>query len=289
LALIDEQGRLFGKVNVIDAIAILAVVVLIPVAYGAMILFRVPAPTVTSVEPAQIPEHQPGIITIAGTDFRPYLRVSFNGVFSPGFLIQTPSRAEVKVPSLPAGIYDLVLYDEAQELVRKAGALTVVVPVAPVVPPASAGIPLQVLGRFADLSPEDAQLIAVGLKFGQLPLVAETLATRAVEPSMQRVRVAATTTIEVPIPGRMQVPAILRVYCTISGLDCMAAGGVVTQGAALSLPVSDALAKQRKTAGVAQWVFLVDEARLNDAPLTWGVALPPSQPRSRRPVAIDKR
>jgi hypothetical protein len=126
--LIDERGRLFGKINVIDAVAILFALVLIPIAYGAMLLFRVPTPTITSVEPAQMAEHQPGVIAVAGADFRPFLRASFSGTASPGFLVQSPSRAEIKVPDMPAGTYDLILYDESQELTRKPGALTVVVP-----------------------------------------------------------------------------------------------------------------------------------------------------------------
>jgi hypothetical protein len=263
LPVIDEQGRLFGKINVIDGIAILFALLLIPIAYGAMLLFRVPAPTVTAVEPAQMLEHQPGILTITGADFRPFLRASFGGVFSPGFLVQTPSKAEVKVPDLPAGTYDLILYDEGQELLRKPGALTVVAP------PAAAGIPLQVLGRFVDLTPEDARLIAAGVKFGQTPLVAETLAAQPAEPSMQRVRVAPTATIETPVAGKMQVTAILRVFCLVSAPDCIAAGKPVAQDAVLSLPVSDAFAKQRKTVGVPQLNFLVDEARSGDAPVTF--------------------
>src|ERR1051325_7533720 len=103
MPLIDDQGRVFGRVNVIDAIVVAFALVLIPLAYGAMLLFRVPTPSVTTVEPAQMLEHQPGTIVITGTDFRPFLRASFNSVTSPGFLVQTPSRAEVKVPDLPAG------------------------------------------------------------------------------------------------------------------------------------------------------------------------------------------
>ena len=44
MALIDEQGRLFGKVNLIDALVALVALLLIPLAYGAFLLFRAPVP-----------------------------------------------------------------------------------------------------------------------------------------------------------------------------------------------------------------------------------------------------
>ena len=40
MSVIDEQGRLFGRVNLIDAFVVLFVLGLIPMAYGTALLFQ---------------------------------------------------------------------------------------------------------------------------------------------------------------------------------------------------------------------------------------------------------
>ena len=49
MKVIDDRGRLFGRVNLFDAAIAAFVVVLIPLAYGTFLLFRAPAPRITSV------------------------------------------------------------------------------------------------------------------------------------------------------------------------------------------------------------------------------------------------
>src|SRR6185503_12067781 len=112
MPLIDDRGRLFGKVNLIDATVAVVVLGLIPLAYGALLLFRVPVPKITSVAPAQVVEHQSGTIQITGEDLRPFLRARLGTFESAGFLVQSPNVAEIKLPDLPAGTYELVLSDE---------------------------------------------------------------------------------------------------------------------------------------------------------------------------------
>ena len=48
MAILDERGRLFGKINLIDLALILLVVVTIPLGYAAYLLFRTPPPRITS-------------------------------------------------------------------------------------------------------------------------------------------------------------------------------------------------------------------------------------------------
>src|SRR5436305_658270 len=45
MAIVDERGRLGGKVNLIDAVVAFLILILIPVAFGAYLLFRTPAPS----------------------------------------------------------------------------------------------------------------------------------------------------------------------------------------------------------------------------------------------------
>ena len=50
--MIDERGRLFGQVNLIDAVVAIVALGLIPLAYGAFLMFRMPLPKVTGATPA---------------------------------------------------------------------------------------------------------------------------------------------------------------------------------------------------------------------------------------------
>jgi len=121
---LDDRGRLFGRVNVIDALVVVVILVLIPLVYGAFLLFRVPQPTIAAVEPNTIVEQRPATLKIRGDNFRAYLTAVVGAAPSP-FLLQAPDRAEIHVPALLPGKYDLVLSDEAQELTRIPGAITV--------------------------------------------------------------------------------------------------------------------------------------------------------------------
>ena len=43
MSLVDDRGRVGGSINLIDAIVVVLIVVLVPLAYGAYLLFRTPA------------------------------------------------------------------------------------------------------------------------------------------------------------------------------------------------------------------------------------------------------
>lgn len=114
MSLIDERGRLFGRVNLIDAFVGLVVFGLIPLAYGAFLMFRPPIPTITAVSP----DHLTSASTVSrprlqvtGENFREALLVRFGTVPSPGFLVQNSRSGEVLVPVLSEGTYDLLLFD----------------------------------------------------------------------------------------------------------------------------------------------------------------------------------
>jgi hypothetical protein len=115
----------FGRLNLIDALAAGVVLVAIPLVYWAFLLFRVPLPTIDAVAPARVIEFQPTTIRITGTNLRPYLDAWIGNARSEGYLVQSPVSAEIKLPRLAPGVYDIALYDDARELVRKVGALAV--------------------------------------------------------------------------------------------------------------------------------------------------------------------
>src|SRR5690349_3183384 len=117
MPLIDDRGRVFGKVNLVDALVVAFVLLVMPLAYSALLLFRLPVPQIASIEPSQLPEGAPITLRITGKDLRPFLRARV-GVANAEFLVQSTSLAEVRQPTgLPAGSYDVSLFDEGQELV----------------------------------------------------------------------------------------------------------------------------------------------------------------------------
>ena len=241
MPVIDDRGRLFGKLNLIDVITVAVVLGLIPLAYGAFLLFRVPIPIITSIEPAQVTQGDSATLKLTGSGFRPFLVARFGVVESYGFLVQSPTIAEVKVPDIPAGNYDFVLYDQARELVRIPGAVTVIptrVPSAPArwirpAPPLPPPVmQLRMVGEFIGVSRDVAELIRGGLKLSepvveqwewprQPKMTAEVLSVGATQDGVRRLRVGTPTnmneaTITAPAPDEVHVPALIRASCVIN-------------------------------------------------------------------------
>ena len=80
MALIDDQARVAGRWNVIDAAVVLLIVVMIPVGYGAYVLFRKPDPVVIAIEPRTVPVTAPSLITVTGHNLRAFLRARVGGL-----------------------------------------------------------------------------------------------------------------------------------------------------------------------------------------------------------------
>ena len=147
MPLLDERGRLFGRLNIIDAALGAFVLLLLPIGFTAARLFRVPAPVVMTVEPASQPAGPARRVRLAGRNFRSYLTVYVGSAGEPlslapdspasadsrrltlgKLLIQTSTIVEIQLPDLPAGAYDLYLYDETQEVARLSRAFTLTAP-----------------------------------------------------------------------------------------------------------------------------------------------------------------
>jgi hypothetical protein len=124
MAFLDEEGRLFGRINLIDAAVAVFVLALIPLAYGAWLLFRAPDPEILTVTGTVLPDLPKQHVEVQGRNLRPYLRASING--EPAiFLYETSDRAQVELPPLAPGSYYLAFFDDSKEIVRKLDAVTV--------------------------------------------------------------------------------------------------------------------------------------------------------------------
>jgi hypothetical protein len=288
MALIDDRGRLFGILNLVDALVGIVLLGLIPLAYGSFLLCRTPMPTITAIEPAQVVIGKTDAVRVTGTDIRPFLNARIGPLAAKAFLVQSPTEGEIKLPAdLPPGTYDIGLYDEGQELVMKPGALTVVAQ-APPPRPKLPQLTLQVTGTIVGLTRDPERTFAAGGAFRQAPPesgngeaasapVAEILASRAPEAGIERVRTSPqasqTQFIVVPVADRWRVPAILRVRCEFENGQCKVNGVEVSQNATLTLPwtrprtASDVPpAEAGKPSFVTEDVrFLIDEVRAPEA------------------------
>jgi hypothetical protein len=218
MTVIDDRGRLFGRVNLIDAVVGILLFALIPLAYGAFILFRVPKPTIDAITPAQVVEHGQGSVRLTGSNIRPFLLARIGPLDSSGFFVQSPSLAEIKLPELPPGTYDVALYDQGQELVRKPNALTVV-PLAS----ASGRMSQEVVGAFVDLDNGSAGTIHHNARyeFG-----------RAGDPASSSVEIVALQPYDA---ASQRMPAIIRVDCAVRDLQCQVNGTPIARDAKIKI------------------------------------------------------
>jgi hypothetical protein len=202
--LVDKRGRVAGRVNLVDAFVAMVILVLIPLAYGAYLLFRTPPAKLVRVSPARLFEAHNQRVEIEGTNLRPFMRVSFNTTQAKAFFIGSKTYALVDVQDLKPGTYDVVLFDYAQEVDRLPKALTVV--------PMVTDVEVEVVGAFK--SPPEGLAVPVkpGDKFPpDADPVAEVVAVGASVPGDLRLRIG-DETVRVPV-SRRDVPATLLMRC----------------------------------------------------------------------------
>jgi hypothetical protein len=237
MAIVDDRGRLGGKVNLIDAVAAFLILVLIPVAFGAYLLFRTPQAKLTALNPASILQGPNLRIEVQGENLRPFMRVSFNDQQGKSYAIQSTRGAMVELPDLAAGTYDVVLYDHMQEVHRLPKALTVL-PLAPV-----STVEMVVKGSFKGLSSDRVKGLKAGDKLISGGSTAVVMSVGAPVPSVMTLRVGGETQ-RVPLADKTDLPAELKVQCFVAttpdgALKCVVPGPVqqadVAPGATLSL------------------------------------------------------
>jgi hypothetical protein len=224
MPIVDANGRLFGRINVIDAIVALLLVGLIPLAYGAYILFRTPAPRIVAIEPAELVEGQNLRVSVRGENLRPYMRVSFNNIQGNSFIFRNTSEALVDLNQMPPGVYDVVLFDDAQERSRLQGAFTLK-------PPPLPASEVITVGTIGNLTADRAKEIKPGMAIAG---VGEIIAVAA--PLPEATRVYAGPVIEIPIANAVRVPVAIRVACKVrapQGVPQCALGDAQLQPTAL--------------------------------------------------------
>jgi len=249
MTLVDNRGRILGRFNLIDLALLVLVLGLIPLAYGAYLLFRTPLPSLVAVEPATRQFEPEFRVVVKGDNLRPYMRVSLNDMQGRSFLFKSASSAEVVFGDIPPGTYDVVLYDNEQERARLPKSFTLT-PAA--LPPAQ----LDLAGFLTSVNAEQVGQIKVGTKFGP---VAEVLALGKPAPDLARI-VAGDKPVEFAIPKTQRIPALLRVNCDVvsgsGGFGACVTNKVLGPSVYLELPIA-----------TGRLPFLIIEVRSIDQPV----------------------
>jgi hypothetical protein len=228
MALIDDRGRLWGRINIIDFAVGLVLVGLIPLAYGAVLLFRQPEPTIRSVSPTKLPA-KPTRLRIEGDKLRPFLRVFLNDQQGTTFALLDEHTAEVDMPALRPGTYDVILFDVAREVSRLPSAVTVDPP-----PVVDHGGRVVVWGSFLALEEAAGQDLRPGLELSAAGGGRLTLIERG--PAVPDARVLDfSDRLETPLMGGVRVPAALRGVCRLFEFRCQIGGENLGPGTMLIL------------------------------------------------------
>jgi hypothetical protein len=203
MPIVDSRGRLFGRLNLVDAVVLLLLLGFVPLAYGAYLLFRTPLPRLVAVEPSTLVNGPNLRVAVKGENLRPYMRVSFGNVQGNSFIFRNTSEALVDLNAMPPGVYDVVLYDNAQERARLPNAFTL----NPTPLPVSQVI---AVGTIGNLTAEKAQQIKSGMTIAG---VGEIVAVSS--PLPEATRVFAGPVLEIPIDKAVRVPVALLVGCMV--------------------------------------------------------------------------
>jgi IPT/TIG domain len=204
MEIVDREGRIFGRFNVVDAVVTVFVLGLIPLLYGAVVLFRVPPPKLTAVVPAAIAAGPSQRVTIKGENLRPYMRVSFGTNQGQNFLFKSITEAVVDLHEMPPGVYDVVLYDVAQEQSRLPGGFTVL-------PSPLAPTQVILVGMLGNLDLERAKQIKVGDRVSGVGTI------RALGvPLTSHVRInSSSLLLEIPMDKAVMLPAEVETSCDL--------------------------------------------------------------------------
>jgi hypothetical protein len=197
--------------NLVDAAILLVLVIMIPLAYGAYLLFRTPQPRLQTVSPTTIVQGTTPRLLIYGSNLRPYMRISLNDVQAVNFMIGSVTGAEADLPALRPGTYDVVLYDYAQEVSRLPKAVTVV----PSMP--TPAVEMIVGGAFTAVDASSLDALKPGATLPQgdgSPAngTADIVEVGTPQPGALRVRVG-DAVIPTRVPSGYLVPATIRVRC----------------------------------------------------------------------------
>jgi hypothetical protein len=204
MAVVDERGRLFGRLNLLDAVLLILLLGLLPLVYAAYALFREQPPRIESISPERTEQAVELRLNIKGENLRPYMRISAGTHQAVDFLFRSTTEVEAPFINLPAGEYDVVLFDHAQERFRLPKALTIL-------PSALPATEIVAVGAFGNLDAAGAAAITTGL---ELPGVGQVIAVGKPVPDLTKV-FSSVGLVGVPIANSLRLPAAVLFRCYV--------------------------------------------------------------------------
>jgi hypothetical protein len=213
MTLIDGEGRVFGRINLVDAAVVVFVALLIPVGYATFLLFRPDRPSIESVTRVEVGNEERRVssgtiltakLKVKGSGFNPLLRARIDDIEAVGLVFENPNSVDVIVGVVPPGKHDLVLYDGVQEVARARGAVDF---------QATQGPSIRAYGWVTDLAPQTAETLKPGFATdATVPGAFRIIAVGDVQPA--RVRAAlGTATADLTLPGKVERAAEIVVRC----------------------------------------------------------------------------
>jgi hypothetical protein len=231
MTIIDDRGRLFRRINVVDAAVGALVVLMLPIGYGAYMLFRPQPVRIDRVEPTVVEAGLTPKLKVSGANFRPFMRAQIGDTQLHTFAVDSPVSASADLPVLPPGKYPLRVYTEAETMTIVRDALTVLERTKPVV------VTVRVIGAFVGLGPEHAGELKAGRRFPASgdPMV-EVISVDPPRPDIRRLRAG-----DIWVSGRadaLEVPAVVRAFCTVFDTPsrCRISDVPLVPGATVMLP-----------------------------------------------------
>lgn len=231
MSIIDDRGRLFGRLNIVDATIVAFAIVLVPLAYGTYLLFRPAQPRIDSVAPSDITVAERRIgngsaltakFKIRGSGFTPLLRAKIGNADALGLVFESPNSADVLVGPVPPGKHDLILVDGVQEVARANGAIEI---------RASSGTPLRASGWLIDMEKAAAAAVRTGETIpANAPSSFQIVAAGPERPGRARTRFGSGV-IEGDPNGLVDREAVLILKCDSPPLyDVCSIGGQMIAG-----------------------------------------------------------
>ena len=213
MSVIDDRGRVFGRLNIVDAMIIAFVIVLLPMAYGTYLLFKPAQPRIDSVEPSQITSAERRIgngsslsakFKIRGSGLTPLLRAKIGTSDALGLVFESPNSADVLVGPVAPGKHDLILVDGVQEVARANGAIEI---------QAATGAPIRLVGWLVGMDKAAAGALRPGASIPSgTPSSFEVIAVGPERAGRPRFQFSGATTDGAP-DGSVDREAVLIARC----------------------------------------------------------------------------
>lgn len=209
---IDSRGRLFGRINLVDAAVAVFALALLPFAYGTYLLFQPARPKIESVSLSLITKEERRVgssllrtkLKVKGTGFNPMLRARIDDTPALGFVFENPNSADVLVGPMASGPHDLILFDGVQEVARAVGAVII---------QEEAQSFIRAVGWLTALDPEFAKTLKAGYAAPQAAPLFEIVAVGPPRAARSRVSIAASQ-VDLPLAGRVEREVVINLNCS---------------------------------------------------------------------------